>query len=234
VQLSSRGRQGGTGGSGLGKSQPQLSGRGQPGKAALGAKGAGQTKTPAQNYHLTHGTKFSGGYLYKGRHHNNWSYRHWDRDYRCWLCWDPCVCCYYYWCAPDACYYPLSYCPYSTYCWSPAAGGDEPPGEGETQTEQPTEPEEGTTEEGPVYGLKIIDLDPQGSAAREGLQVGDVILTINGQPTPSYEYLRPSVERGGPRADVVFLNKDNGNVERMILRPVAGRIGVTIDEVRVR
>jgi hypothetical protein len=85
-----------------------------------------------------------------------------------------------------------------------------------------------------VYGVKVIDLVPQGSAAREGLQVGDVILAINGQATPSYEHVRPAVQRRADRADVVFLNKDNGKVERIILHPVDGLIGVIMDDVRVR
>ncbi len=116
-----------------------------------------------------------------------------------------------------------------------ADGGDQPPDDAsQAASDQPGEAEPAQAEEEAAYGLKIIDLDAKGSAAREGLQVGDVILAINGQPTPSYEQLRPAVERGGPRADVLFLNKDNGQMERIVLRPVDGRIGVTIDEVRVR
>ena len=74
------------------------------------------SSTP-KNYHLSSGKKFSGGYYYSGRNHSHWSYCYYDRRYSCYLYWDPCVSGYYYWCAPQTCYYPVSYCPSNTYCY---------------------------------------------------------------------------------------------------------------------
>jgi len=199
-----------------------------------GGQLAGFSRNAFGNYHLTHGTRFQNGYFYRGRNHNHWAYWYWDRGYGCNLFWDPYVCSFYYWCAPQGGYYPLSYCPYNTYSWEdsgdvvppvvPNAGALPPP----VQTDPPP------AEEEPLYGMKITDMDPKGSAYQEGLRVGDVILAVNGQPTPVFENLRAALQAGGSRADVVFLNKDNGKVERVIVRPVDTRIGVTVEEVRVQ
>lgn len=69
------------------------------------------------NYHLDYGTKFKGGYFYKGKEHSHWSYHCYDKRYGCECYYCPCTCCYYYWCQPDDCYYPVSYCPHGKYCW---------------------------------------------------------------------------------------------------------------------
>ena len=73
-------------------------------------------KSPG-NYHLQHGTKFSQGYYFKGKQHTHWTSRSFDKRYGCWTYYCPSTCCSYYWCEPACCYYPVSYCPYKTYCW---------------------------------------------------------------------------------------------------------------------
>jgi serine protease Do len=89
-------------------------------------------------------------------------------------------------------------------------------------------------DDGPVYGMKITELDHEGTAAKEGLLVGDVILAINGQATPNFEEVRSALEKTGNKAEVIFLNKDNGKVERIVLRPVETRIGASVEAVQVR
>jgi hypothetical protein len=74
-----------------------------------------------RNYHLSHGRQFRGGYYYPGRTHGHWAYTVFDARYGCTLYYDPGLTCYYYWCEPDDCYYPVSYCPYDHYVWSTAA-----------------------------------------------------------------------------------------------------------------
>lgn len=68
-----------------------------------------------KDYKETRGTRFEGGYCYKGREHNHWSERCWNANYGCQTYWCPSVGSWYYWCQPDECYYPVSYCPYDTY-----------------------------------------------------------------------------------------------------------------------
>ena len=69
------------------------------------------------NYNINYGTRFAHGYYYSGRNHNHWSYSRYDARYGCVCYYDPCCSCWYYWCEPASCYYPVTYCPYSTYCW---------------------------------------------------------------------------------------------------------------------
>jgi hypothetical protein len=69
------------------------------------------------NYHQNYGTRFAHGYFYSGRSHNHWSYSRYDSRYGCTCYYDPCCSCWYYWCEPVSCYYPVTYCPYQTYCW---------------------------------------------------------------------------------------------------------------------
>jgi hypothetical protein len=61
--------------------------------------------------------------FYHGTHHHHWSYTYWDSRYGCYMYWDPYYTCYYYYCVPAASYYPVSYCPYNTYCWQQPVGG---------------------------------------------------------------------------------------------------------------
>jgi hypothetical protein len=70
------------------------------------------------NYHQTNGTKFAQGYFYKGKQHTHWTSHRWDSRYGCECYFDPCCNCWYYWCQPASCYYPVTYCPYQTYCWT--------------------------------------------------------------------------------------------------------------------
>jgi hypothetical protein len=69
------------------------------------------------DYFKKFGTKFDHGFFYKGKHHNHWSYRCWYPEFGCYCYWDPCLCEYFYFCEPDCCFYPISYCPYHRYVW---------------------------------------------------------------------------------------------------------------------
>jgi hypothetical protein len=70
------------------------------------------------NYHVTHGVHFAHGYYYRGHNHNHWRYWRFDARYGCQCYWDPYASCWFYYCVPDDCFYPVSYCPYGTYVWT--------------------------------------------------------------------------------------------------------------------
>jgi hypothetical protein len=72
------------------------------------------------------GTRFSGGYCYKGRDHDHWTERRWFDRYHCYCYFCPYSHCYYYWCERDNCYYPVTYRPYADRDQK-ANDGDEPP-----------------------------------------------------------------------------------------------------------
>jgi hypothetical protein len=63
----------------------------------------------SRSYRMTQGTKFKGGYFYKGKDHHHWTYRYWWHKYGCYTYYCPGRCCWYYWYQPDNCYYPCSY-----------------------------------------------------------------------------------------------------------------------------
>jgi hypothetical protein len=68
-------------------------------------------------YNLKFGTKFQSGYLYKGCNHYHWTVCRFDVRYGCCCYFDPCCAVWYYWCEPDLCFYPVTYCPYRLYVW---------------------------------------------------------------------------------------------------------------------
>ncbi len=84
-----------------------------------GSYSGGVTKTTFhKDYHLTYGVKSKQGfYYYKGYSHSHWSHQCWYPKYGCNCYWCPCTLVYYYWCVPDECYYPVTYCPYNCYSW---------------------------------------------------------------------------------------------------------------------
>jgi hypothetical protein len=105
-------------------------------------------------------------------------------------------------------------------------------------TTVPYTPEESGPEEvGPAgtsttYGVRITQLF-EGTAAKEGLRQGDVILSFNGTATPTFDALRDAVQQGGSEAEVIFLNADNGHRESITLYPEDGFIGVLGESVSV-
>ncbi len=70
-----------------------------------------------RGYYRSHARHNRHGYFYHGRYHSHWSYFCWDWRYGCRVFFDPGVRCYFYYCAPDDSYYPVSYCPYGRYSW---------------------------------------------------------------------------------------------------------------------
>jgi hypothetical protein len=66
-------------------------------------------RTSGHNYHLKYGTRFKGGYSYKGKHHRHWTHRYWWGKYGCYTYYCPSSRCWYYWYQPAHCYYPCSY-----------------------------------------------------------------------------------------------------------------------------
>jgi hypothetical protein len=81
----------------------------------------------SSNHYQKNGVKLKGGgYCFKGKNHHHWSSHRYDKRYGCYCYYDSDLGCSYYWCEPDDCYYPMSYCPYGKYSWSDNAdGGDD-------------------------------------------------------------------------------------------------------------
>jgi S1-C subfamily serine protease len=75
----------------------------------------------------------------------------------------------------------------------------------------------------------------RGTAATEGLEIGDIILKVNGAPTPSFEALVQALARAGSRADVLVVRggDDDEEPEAVKLFPQNGIIGVSVERARV-
>lgn len=71
------------------------------------------------------------------------------------------------------------------------------------------------------YGLMITSLMPGGAAQRAGLEVGDIIVSANGQPTPNVDWLR------------WMLNNSNGYVNLIVrnVRPPHAFVPVPVSLV---
>ena len=75
----------------------------------------GRDRTP--NYNIKYGTQFRYGLYYAGVNHRQWSTWRYYNSYGTVLYYDPWTREWYYWCAPDLRYYPVSYVPYGIYAW---------------------------------------------------------------------------------------------------------------------
>lgn len=116
----------------------------------------------------------------------------------------------------------------------PNAEMDEPGDEERTAEprEPAEEPEEPAMDPDAVYGLEILELE-KGPALAARMKVGDIIMAVNGTPTPDFESLRAALEASGPRAEFEFINVDNGELERTELAVVDTRIGAEVQQVVV-
>jgi len=104
-----------------------------------GGRGVSHVSRPAAVGHGIHVNSWQGGI---GIQRASWSHGYWNQRYGTYLYWNPTSSGYYYWCAPQSCYYPISYCPYGTYCWAQPVGGSLP---------------------APLSGVPILQTPPPGS-----------------------------------------------------------------------
>jgi len=82
----------------------------------------------SNSYHMQYGKKFSHGYYFSGSNHPSWSSSCWSSRYGCNCYWYPGTSCWYYWCAPQCCYYPVSYIAIAPPCASCVPVGAAPGG----------------------------------------------------------------------------------------------------------
>ena len=83
-----------------------------------------------------------------------------------------------------------------------------------------------------VYGMEITALY-KGAASKGGLEIGDIILSVNGTSTPTFEALAQTLAQSGNRAQVVVVRQDGGERETVTLVPQNGYIGVSVEPARV-
>jgi hypothetical protein len=82
------------------------------------------------------------------------------------------------------------------------------------------------------FGMVVRELHA-GTARKQGMKVGDIIMSINGTATPDYDALRSALVDSGSQAEVDFINVDNGELERITLSPTRGAIGASVEQIEV-
>jgi hypothetical protein len=98
------------GGNGHGNTTVSNSGNGNGNAIVVKNSGNGRNNTTvvknSGSYYQSHGVKFSGGFYFKGKHHNHWGHRKWDGYRRCYVYWEPTLLVYYYYNESQDAYYP--------------------------------------------------------------------------------------------------------------------------------
>jgi membrane-associated protease RseP (regulator of RpoE activity) len=61
-----------------------------------------------------------------------------------------------------------------------------------------------------VRGVRVLDVDPSGAAARAGIRPGDLILSLDGQPVSSASELNERVARLGPGSKAPVVVRSRG------------------------
>ena len=64
------------------------------------------------------------------------------------------------------------------------------------------------------------------SAARAGIQVGDVIVSVNGKRVSTPTDFAAAL-KGGTEVEIVFVNGEDGKAETRKVKVVEGGVGVT-------
>lgn len=86
---------------------------------------------------------------------------------------------------------------------------------------------------GSESGLQITEV-MDGPAKQGRLQVGDIILGIGQTRTQTFDELQRALTATRGQAEVVFINHENKNVERLPITPVDNKLGIAVVPVSVR
>ncbi len=81
--------------------------------------------------------------------------------------------------------------------------------------------------------MKIVSIADGGPAAVGSLRVGDIIIGVGNTPVTSFNELRAALEKMSGDVDIVFLNGENGKLEKLPIKVMNGKIGVNVEEVRL-
>jgi hypothetical protein len=77
-------------------------------------------------------------------------------------------------------------------------------------------------------GLRITNVTESGVAKQVDLRAGDVILGVGEKRTQTFEELQAALAAATDETDIIFINGENGQVERLPIKPVNGKIGVSV------
>ncbi len=81
-------------------------------------------------------------------------------------------------------------------------------------------------------GLTVTQVLPGSTAARQGIEVGDVILTVNGSSVRNLPDLHLRLAQAGPVAELGVIDCRTGWQNAVLVYPQFGRIGVDVQPAR--
>jgi membrane-associated protease RseP (regulator of RpoE activity) len=81
-------------------------------------------------------------------------------------------------------------------------------------------------------GLVVTQVMPGSTAAVQGIEVGDVIVSVNGSPVRSLADLQLRIGRAGPMAELGVIDWRTGWQNPVLVYPQWGRIGVDVQPTR--
>jgi hypothetical protein len=81
------------------------------------------------------------------------------------------------------------------------------------------------------YGLLVTMVAPGSTAARQGLEPGDIIASVDGNPVRSIADLNYWVGRSGRVAELQVIDRNTGWQNQVLVYPRFGRIGVAAQPV---
>jgi hypothetical protein len=82
-------------------------------------------------------------------------------------------------------------------------------------------------------GMKILNVEKDGPAAKGLLRVGDTILSVGTNRVQTFDELRSALGPLNGAVDIVFINGENGKREKLPVKVANGRIGATVQEVQL-
>ncbi len=84
------------------------------------------------------------------------------------------------------------------------------------------------------YGMLITEESRTGPASHAGIRVNDIILSVGGQRTQSFEQLASALALANGAVEVAFYNSESKQVEKTLVTPINGRIGIATEPVEIR
>jgi S1-C subfamily serine protease len=80
-------------------------------------------------------------------------------------------------------------------------------------------------------GLQVMAVVPGSTAARQGIERGDIIVGVNGQAVRSRQDLALLINAAGPVAKLQVIDCRSGWQQDVLVYPQGGKIGVSLQPV---
>jgi membrane-associated protease RseP (regulator of RpoE activity) len=83
-------------------------------------------------------------------------------------------------------------------------------------------------------GMRIINVIDGGAAKKADLRQNDVILGVEDRRVNSFEELQSALAQATGEVNIIFINGENGKLERLPVTPINGKIGVAVAPIHLK